>query len=168
MTEVVFFSILVKILPLISETVAFTGSVNQQWAVASFSSRSMPPSAHQAACYHWLVTYRDIIRITVPTHLTTIGSSLLNMRDSKISIVWWIALAALVAAHSYPVSLGLSWLNLTEADWKKKTPEQAQRFMQDFVDINGRRLLLPDLLAWGTALLAVTLNLTAWVSQGSG
>jgi hypothetical protein len=103
--------------------------------------------------------------MTAPIHLTTIGSSLYNMRDSKISILWWFAIIGLVAAHSYPVSLGLSWLNLTEAEWKKKTPEQARRFVQDFVDINGRRLVVPDLLSWMTALLAVTFNLSAWMNE---
>ncbi|KAI1177823.1 hypothetical protein F4777DRAFT_165526 [Nemania sp. FL0916] len=165
MAAIGFSSVLVKILPLVSETAAFIGSINQQWAVAPFSSPSMPSSARQAAWYHWIATYRDIVRMTAPIHLTTIGSSLLNMRDSKISILWWFAIIGLVAAHSYPLSLGLSWLNLTEADWMRKTPEQARRFVQDFVDINGRRLVVPDLLSWATALLAVTLNLTAWVNE---
>jgi hypothetical protein len=85
--------------------------------------------------------------MTAPTHLTTIGSALLNMRGSRISVLWWFAIIGLVAAHAYPVSLDMSWLNLTETEWRKKTPDQASRFVQDFGDINGRRLVAPDFLS---------------------
>ncbi|KAI1376080.1 hypothetical protein F4677DRAFT_445793 [Hypoxylon crocopeplum] len=142
------FSTFIRILPLVSSATSFMCSAGQQFAVSSFAQPSMPAAARQAAWYPFFTQYKHIVLLSAPSHLATIASCIANIwmgsGAGNVSVLWWLAGIFFVFAHAYPLRLGLAHFALTEEQWRKKSPDEAQRWVQGFVDMNGRRLMIAD------------------------
>ncbi|WEW56052.1 hypothetical protein PRK78_001487 [Emydomyces testavorans] len=128
--------------------------------MTSFLTASVPAAARQAVYYHWFSTYKNVVYLSAPCHITTIILSLINLLSGSSnapSILWLLGILFTVG-HGYPVRLGLEHLNLTEEAWNKKSTEEGYAFLKSFVDANGRRLRLVDLPGWLCIVGAVVLG----------
>lgn len=140
-------------------------SAGQQFAVSSFAQPGMPADTRQAAWYPWFRQYKNVVLISAPSHLATIASCIANIvlgsGAGKVSMLWWLAGIFFVFVHAYPLRLGLAHFALTEEQWHKKSPGEAQRWVQDFVDMNNRRLMIADIPGLLCLFVAVTKSVSA-------
>ncbi|KAL2158312.1 hypothetical protein VTH06DRAFT_4633 [Thermothelomyces fergusii] len=155
-----FASTLLLVAPLASSSAAFVCSIGQQVTMSAFLGPKVPPQARRDLWFPFFVNYRNIVYVSAPNHLTTIGTCLLNYFVNGPS-VWWLVCAAFVFAHAHPLEKGMRLLNLTAAEWDSKTMPETRAWIQDFVDINSRRLVLVDLPGWLCVVATVVTSLRA-------
>lgn len=130
-------------------------SAGQQVAVMSWLSPAVPAATRHAIWYAWFTSYKRVVFLSAPAHLTTIFFSLLNCCYSDNHgggpwawRWWWLACAAFVLAHGYPVALGLQHFAMTAEDWRRRSNAEGTRWLQQFADVNRTRLLVVDVPGW--------------------
>lgn len=138
---------------------SFTCSIGQQFAMKSFQAPGISPEKVHAVWHAWFSSYKFIVLLSAPMHLTTIASSLINMRYSALPAFWWACCILFVIGHAYPLEMGKRHFNETAERWGKRKPQEARAWVDEFVEANGTRLVLVDLPGWLTVVTVVIVNL---------
>lgn len=127
--------------------------------MSAFLAPAIPAQARRDLWYPFFERYKRVVFLSAPCHLTTIASCLLNWASSssgEMSAWWWLACAAFVVGHGYPVfSTGIRLMGLTKGEWDGLTLEEGKRWLGEFVDVNGTRLVLVDLPGWVCVVVTV-------------
>lgn len=126
----------------------------------SFQGPRISPETVHAVWHAWFSTYKFIVLLSAPMHLTTIASSLVNMRYSELSAFWWACCIVFVVGHGYPLEMGKRHFNETAVRWSRKKPQEAKAWVDEFVEANGWRLVFVDLPGWLTVVTVVVMNLS--------
>ena len=127
----------------------------------------MPAQARRDLWFPFFKSYRNIVFLSAPSHLTTISTCLINYfwggggGGSQQSSWWWLLCVAFVVGHAYPLSSGMKLMGLTAESWNKKTLPETRGWLQEFVDINGTRLMFVDFPGWLCVVVAVVMGLRA-------
>ncbi|KAK4164418.1 hypothetical protein QBC43DRAFT_318099 [Cladorrhinum sp. PSN259] len=150
---------LVQVAPLASSTSALICSLGQQITHASLLDPSVPAQARKEVYYPFFKTYRNIVFLSAPSHLTTVATCLINYFCGSSSSLWWILGVAFVFGHAYPLQSGMKLMGLTAESWNKKTIPETRAFLDEFVDINGTRLMFVDFPGWLCVMIAVVMGL---------
>ncbi|KAK3996231.1 hypothetical protein QBC44DRAFT_318443 [Cladorrhinum sp. PSN332] len=153
---------LVQVAPLASSTSALICSVGQQFTHVSLIDPAVPAQARREVWYPFFKSYRNIVFLSAPSHLTTITTCLINyFCGGPQASLWWLLGVAFVVGHAYPLSSGMKMMSLTAEIWNKKTLPETRGWLQDFVDINGTRLKFVDIPGWLCVVVAVVMGLRA-------
>ncbi|OKL60772.1 hypothetical protein UA08_04446 [Talaromyces atroroseus] len=150
---------IIRVAPLATSSAALMCSATQHITMISIINPRIPPTTRHSLWYPFFISYKRVVFLSAPCHLSTILFSLLNLGYSSTSSFTWLAAIFFVFAHAYPLRVGLEHFNLTAEDWQRKSPEEGYRFLKGFVDVNGWRLILIDLPGWICVFAAVAVHL---------
>jgi hypothetical protein len=127
--------------------------------MTSLLRSTVPAQARREVFYPFYEGFKRMVSVSAPNHLTTIATCLINYFAGNDLSLWWLACVMFVFGHAYPLKTGLRILGLTGREWDSKTLPETRAFIQEFVDINARRLLLVDFPGWLCVLATVVMSL---------